>query len=153
MNKAPTFSHSCITGNLMFAKLRKGGGLDHLGRWLDGLSGHKALADVAASHAPKGRTAKGEEKAAAGRGGGGEHLGLSKSFSKCAVNAQLRHNFDFFVTCDSSLVLCTALLDLMLPHRCAHASQTPVPLVGLNDALQGVVGDAQQPASTLSAHP
>lgn len=55
----------------MFAKLRKGGGWDHLERWLDGLAAHKTLAEVAAAHAPKGRAAKAEEKSASGRGGGG----------------------------------------------------------------------------------
>ncbi len=58
----------------MFAKLRKGGGWPHLERWLEALSAHPVLAEVAAAHAPKGKAAKMEEKAASGRGGGGECL-------------------------------------------------------------------------------
>lgn len=86
-------------GNLMYAKLRRTAGWDHLERWLAGLNGHKTLAAVAAAHAPKGRAAVAEEKTASGRGGGGEqhwqlwHVGGSviHMISCCMVYYMLGH--------------------------------------------------------------
>lgn len=63
----------------MFAKLRKRGAWPHLERWLEGVGGHPVLAEVAAAHAPKGKAAKMEEKAASGRGGGGERNKTSRT--------------------------------------------------------------------------
>lgn len=62
---------------LQWDKMRKTGSLPHLGRWFDLVSGEPQLRSVAEAHGPKKPTSRAEfrkELAAAGMGGGGQHL-------------------------------------------------------------------------------